>query len=107
MVALAEALASLALDDERLGVLEGRGPVETMVKSLGHQGPGGGVVPALALVHVEEDLYTLFLLDAMLEHARRAALNELVVDDSIGGRPALHLLGLGLVHGEYYVLQEC
>ena len=34
----AEALASLTLEDERLGILEGRGPVETVAERLGHQG---------------------------------------------------------------------
>ena len=69
MVALAEALATLALENERLGVFEARGPVETMAESLGHQGSRHGVVPALALVYVEEDLNALVLLDAALEHA--------------------------------------
>ena len=68
MAALAEALASLTLENERLGILEGRGPVETTVERLGHQGLLGGVVPALALVYVEEDLNALVLLNPSLEH---------------------------------------
>ena len=105
MTALAEALASFTLKDERLCVFEGRGPVETMAESLGHQGPRGGVVPALALVYVEEDLNALVLLDAALEHAGGAAF-ELVVDDVVGGCSAMHLSGFGLVHGEDPVLQK-
>ena len=44
----------------------------------------------IALVNVEEDVDAAILLDAALEHAGRAALDELVVDDAVGGRPALH-----------------
>ena len=106
MAAFAEALASLTLEDERPGILEGRGPVETMAESLGHQGPRGGVVPALALVYAEKDLNALVLLDAALEHAGGAALDELVVDDVVGGRPALNLPSHGLVHGENPILQK-
>ena len=64
------------------------------------------MVPALALVYVEEDLNALVLLDVALKHAGRVTLDELVVDDAIGGCPALHLSGLGLVHGENPVLQK-
>ena len=71
-----------------------------MVESLGHQGPRGGVVPALALVYVEEDLNALVLLDTALEHAGGAVLDELVVDDAVGGHSVLDLSGLGLVHGK-------
>ena len=46
---------------------------------------------AFALVDVEEDVDASILLDAALEHAGGAALDELVVDDAVGGRPALHL----------------
>ena len=106
MAAFAEALASLTLQDERLGILEGRGPVETMAERLGHQGSRCGVVPALALVNVEEDVYAMILLDAVLEHAGRAAFDELVVDHAIGGCPALNLPSLGLVHGENPVHQK-
>ena len=65
-----------------------------MAESLGHQGPQGGVVPTLALVYVEEDLNALVLLDAALEHAGGTALDELVVDDAVGRRPALHCRAL-------------
>ena len=106
MAAFAEALASFALEDERLGVFEGRWPVETGAELLVHEGSRCGVVPALALVNVEEDVDALFLLDAVLEHASGAALDELIVDDAVGGRPALHLPGFGLIHGENPVLQE-
>ena len=41
------------------------------------------MVPALALVNVEEDVDAAILLDAALEHAGRAALDELVVDDVV------------------------
>ena len=64
------------------------------------------MVPALALMYVEEDVDAPLLLDAALEHAGGAALDELVVDDVVGGRPALYLPGLGLVHGENPVLQK-
>ena len=57
-------------------------------------------------MYVEEDVDAPFLLDAALEHAGGAALDELVVDDVVGGRPALHLPRFGLVHGENPVLQE-
>ena len=77
-----------------------------MAECLGHQGSQRGVVPAFALVYVEEDVDTLFLLNAALEHTGGAALDELVVDDAVGGRPALHLPGFGLIHGENPVLQE-
>lgn len=63
-------------------------------------------MPALALVYVEEDLNALVLFDAALKHAGGAALDELVVDDAVGGCPVLHLPGLGLVHGENPVLQK-
>ena len=68
-----------------------------MAESLGHQRSRGIVVPALALVYVEEDLNALVLLDAALEHAGGAAL---------GGSLAPHLPGFGIVHGEDPVLQE-
>ena len=106
MAAFAKALAPFTFEDERLGILEGRGPLETVAERLGHQGSQCGVVPALALIYVEEDVYALFLLDAALEHAGGAALDELVVDDVVGGRPALHLPSFGLVHGENPVLQK-
>ena len=106
MAAFAEALASLALEDERLGVFKGRWPVEVVAECLGHEGSRCGVVPALALVNVEEDVDATVLLDATLENAGRAALDELIVDDVVGGRPTLHLPGLGLVHGENPVLQK-
>ena len=38
VAAFAEALAPLTLEDERLCIFEGRGLVETMAESLGHQG---------------------------------------------------------------------
>ena len=63
------------------------------------------MVPTLALVNVEEDVDALFLLDAALEHAGGAALDELVVDDAVGGCPTLNLPSFGLVHGENPVLQ--
>ena len=58
------------------------------------------MVPALALVNVEEDVDATILLDAALEHGGGAALDELVVDDVVGGRPMLHLPGFDLIHGE-------
>ena len=61
-------------------------------------------MPALALVYVEEDLNALVILDAALEHAGGAALDELVVDDAVGGRPMLYLPSFGLVHGENPIL---
>ena len=64
------------------------------------------MVPTLALMYVEEDVDAPFLLDAALEHAGGAALDELVVDDAVGGCPALHLPSFGLVHGENPVLQK-
>ena len=106
MVAFAEALAPLTLENEELGVLEGRGLVETMAESLGQQGSRCGMVPALALVYVEEDVDAPFLLDTALEHAGGAALDEPVVDAVGGGRPALHLPSFGPVHGEIHVLQK-
>ena len=106
MAAFAETLASFALEDERLDVFEGRRPVEAMAERFGHEGSRCGVVPALALANVEEDVDAVILLDAALEHAGRAALDELVVDDAIGGRPMLHLPGVDFIHGENPVLQE-
>ena len=106
MVAFAEALTSFALEDERLGVFEGRWPVEAMAEHLGHEGSTCSVVPAVALVNVEEDVDAAVLLDAALEHAGRVAPDELVVDDVVGGRPALNFPSLGLVHGENPVLQK-
>ena len=106
MAAFAEALASFALEDKRLGVYEGRWPVEAVAECLGHEGSRCGVVPALALVNVEEDVDAPILLDAVLEHAGGAALDELVVDDAVGGCPALGLSSFGLVHGENPVLQK-
>ena len=105
MAAFAEALASFALEDERLDVFEGRWPVEAVVERLGHEGSRCGIVPTLALVNVEEDVDAAVLLNAVLEHAGRAALDELVVDDAVGGRPVLNLPSLGFVHGENPVLQ--
>ena len=64
MAAFAEALASFTLEDERLGVFEGRWPVEAMAERLGYEGSRCGVVPALALVNVEEDVNAAVLLDA-------------------------------------------
>ena len=104
MAAFAKALASFALEDERLGVFEGRWPVEAVAERLGHDGPRRGMVPALSLVNVEEDVDAAVLLDAALENAGRAAFDELVVDDVVGGCPALNLPSLGLVHGENPVL---
>ena len=89
MAAFAEALAPFTFENERLGVFEGRGPIETVAERLGHQGSRCGVVPTLALVNVEEDVDALFLLDAALEHASGAVFDELVVDDVVGGRLAL------------------
>ena len=106
MAAFAESLAPFAFEDERLGVFEGRGPIETMAEGLGHQGSRCGVVPALSLVNVEEDVDATILLDAALEHTGRAAFDELIVDDAVGGRPVLNLPSFGLVHGENLVLQE-
>ena len=63
------------------------------------------MVPALALVNVEEDVDATVLLDAALEHAGRTALDKLVVDYVIGGRPVLNLPSLSLVHGENPILQ--
>ena len=105
MAAFAEALASFTLEDERLGIFEGRWPVEAVAERLGHEGSRCGVVPALALVNVQEDVGAAILLDAVLEHAGRATVDELVVDDAIGGRPALNLPSLDLVHGENPILQ--
>ena len=75
-----------------------------MAERLGHQGSRCGVVPALALVNVEDDVDAAILLDAALEHAGRVTLDELIVDDYVGGRPALNLPSLGLVHGENPIL---
>ena len=106
MAALAEALASFALEDERLGIFEGRWPVEAVAERLGHQGSRCSMVPALALVNVEEDVDAAILLDAALEHTGGAVLHELVVDDVVGGHTALYLPSFGLVHGENPVLQK-
>ena len=57
-------------------------------------------------MYVKEDVDAPFLLDVVLEHAGGATLDELVVDDAEGGRPALHLPSFGLVHGENPILQE-
>ena len=75
-----------------------------MAERLGHLGSRCDVVLALTLMYVEEDVDALFLLDAVLEHAGGAALDELVFDDAVGGCPALHLPSFGLVHGENPVL---
>jgi 3,4-dihydroxy-2-butanone 4-phosphate synthase len=75
-------------------------------KGLGHEGSRGSVVPALALVDVAQDLEPFGRLDAALEHAGCAALDELVVDDAVGGGPALHLPGLDFVVGEFAVHQK-
>ena len=99
-------LAALTLEDQVLGVLQSRGLVEAVPECFGHQGSRGGVVPALALVDVEEDLDPFALLDASLEHAHRAALDELVVDDAVGGRASLHMPGFGFVEGELTIFQE-
>ena len=56
-------------------------------------------MPTLALMYVAEDVDAPFLLDAALEYAGGAALDELIVDDAVGGRPALHFPSFGLVHG--------
>ena len=64
------------------------------------------MVPALALVNVEEDFDVAILLDAVLEHASGLALDELVIDDAVGGCPALNLPSFGLIHGENPVLQK-
>ena len=42
------------------------------------------------MVHVEKDLYALVLLNTALKNTCRAAFDELVVDDAVGGRPTLH-----------------
>ena len=63
-------------------------------------------MPALALVDVEEDVDAPILLDAALEHAGRAVLDKLIVDDAIGGGPTLNLPSFGLIHGENPVLEE-
>ena len=63
------------------------------------------MVPALAQVHVEEHLHALVLLDAALEDTCQAALDELIVDDVVGGLPTMNLSGLSLVHGEDSILQ--
>ena len=57
-------------------------------------------------MYVEEDVDAPLLLDAALEHAGRAALDELIVDDAVGGFPKLNLPSFGLVHGENPVLQK-
>ena len=64
------------------------------------------MVPALALVNVEEDVDAAVLLDAALEHAGRTSFAELIVHDAVGGCSALHLPSFSLVHGEDPVFQE-
>jgi len=96
----AEALAAFALVDQFLGRLQSGRPVETVTECLGHQGPGGGVMPALALMDVEEDFVPFLRLDAALENAGGAAMNQLVVDDAVGRGSALDLPCRGLVGGK-------
>src|SRR4051812_19708600 len=58
------------------------------------------VVPALALVDVEEDLLPFFRINVALEHAGHVAMNQLVINDAIGGGMALDLPGQVFVRGE-------
>ena len=60
MALCAEELAAFAFIDWIHGLLEGRGPVKSVVERLGHQGSRGGMMPALPLVNVSEDLLSLF-----------------------------------------------
>lgn len=59
MALRAKALAALALVDHVHGLLEGRGPIESMAEHLSHQGSRGGMMPAIPLVNVSEDLLSL------------------------------------------------
>ena len=61
-----------------------REPVITMAKCLRHQRASTSVMTAVAGVDVVEYLLAFVLRHAALEHARDAALVELVVDDGEG-----------------------
>ena len=74
-----------------------------MAKGLGHQGPHGGVIGALALVDVSEDFLPFLRLDAMLKNASCVAANQLTVDNGVGGGSALDLSGLCLTSRELVV----
>ena len=84
MALRAEALATFAFVDHVHRPLESRGPVESVVERLGHQGSGGGMMPTLTLVYVSEDILPLFLFDGALEHASHATPNQLAIDDGVG-----------------------
>ena len=60
MALRAKELEALAFVDHVHGLLEGRGAVESVAERLGHQGSRGGMMPALPLVNVSEDLLSLF-----------------------------------------------
>ena len=79
MALRAEELASFTLVDQGCGLFQGRGPVESMAKRLGHQGCGGGMLTALALMYVLENFLPFFRFDAALKYASYTASNQLVM----------------------------
>lgn len=60
MALCTEALAAFAFVHQIHGLLEGRGPVESMAECFGHQGSGGVMMPTLPLVDVSENLLPFF-----------------------------------------------
>ena len=60
MALRAETLAAFALVDHVYSLLKGRRLVKSMAKRLGHQGSRGGMMPALPVVNVSQDLVSLF-----------------------------------------------
>ena len=76
-----------------------------MPEGFAYDGSGGGVMSALSLVDLPEELYPFSRLDAPLEHPTYAAFVQLVVDDCVGLGPSLNLPGSDSVLGQLAICQ--
>jgi hypothetical protein len=75
-----ESLASIAMLNDVLGVVESREPVEPRSKSLGDEGSTAGVMPTGSFMNVPEESDSIVRRYAPLENSYRAALVEFPVD---------------------------
>jgi hypothetical protein len=76
-----------------------------MAEGFAHDGSRGGVIPALSLVDLSQELDPFIRLYVAPEHPTYAAFVQLVVDDSVGLGTSLDFPGSDLVLGQLSICQ--
>jgi hypothetical protein len=100
-----ESLASIAMLDDVLGIVEGREPVEPRSKSLGDEGSTAGVMPTGSFMNVPEESDSILWRYAPLENSCHAALVEFPVDYREGLGALYDLSAVGRIFRKFALSQ--